>query len=314
MKTEEKETYRIGFRSLRVNINKDKAFVTKNFLIIISRKLNPTNVFEFSGKEYPHFETYDLPIEQKNIEIKIKKKEYPIDSYLELYVFSEQDNLIQRHLEGEYKSKPILGLINLCLDKRALDKKIIEDCQNITMIYDEKEISLKDKKPMNITFTVGSVSPEIRPLESIPLIDIYSNNYETLNSYIQKYVNLCDDIKNRLNTSLRWYYKAVNENIIEDKFLSFWISFETISMKGSTNVTIAKKNLCKILKIDINQVNDCLEIGRMYGLRCDLVHGKKFSLDKIQNYSNKLQEIIEEYLRYILGVNLQGTLHKYLRA
>jgi len=310
MITETKNAYRVGFRSLRTKEFKEMAFLTENFLLIVTSQLDPTTIFTISGKEYSHSELYVVPANEK-IDVKVVTKQFDKDNYLELIVFTKEENLIKRMDEGVLKSSPILALIYLCLGERALDYRMVEDGQTVTLTYDKSEIQEKEKKPMNFKCAPGVVSPEIRREEALPIVDLFPEGFDHLDETIHKYVNLEKSFKNKMNIALRWFYKGISENVIEDKYLAFWISFEIISMEGSTMVTKAKRFLGKMIDLPIDKIDKHLTIGKLFGIRCDLVHGTYVDQELLRIYCSKLQDIVEESLRYSLKTQLKGTLSKY---
>ena len=313
MITETKNAYRVGFRSLRTKEFKEMAFLTDNFLLIVTKQLNPTTTFTISGKEYSHSELYVVPAKEKNIHVKVATKQFDKDNYLELFVFTKEEDLIKRMDEGVLKSSPILALICLCLGERSLDYKMVEDGQAVTLTYEKSEIRKKEKKPiMKYKCAPGVVSPEFRSEEAVPIVDLFPKGFDPLEETNHKYVNLEKSFKNKMNIALRWFYKGISENVIEDRYLAFWIAFEIISMEGSTNVGKAKRFLGKMIGLSIDKIDKHLEIGKLSGIRSDLVHGNYVDQQLLRKYGGKLQNIVEESLRYSLKTRLKGTLSRYL--
>ena len=67
-----------------------------------------------------------------------------------------------------------------------------------------------------------------------------------------------------------------------------------------------------MINLPIDKIDKHLTIGKLFGIRCDLVHGNYVNQELLRKYCSKLQDIVEESLRYSLKTQSKGTLSKYL--
>jgi hypothetical protein len=117
--------------------------------------------------------------------------------------------------------------------------------------------------------------------------------------------------KAKTEIALRWYHKGLDTDQQVDQFLNFWVSLEALTM-STTDIKEIPITLKKFLSCtDENLIKEKLKIGRIYGCRCDIVHNgiTDFNLE----YLAMLRNIIEEILRYKLGLPIKGDLEKYFR-
>jgi hypothetical protein len=85
--------------------------------------------------------------------------------------------------------------------------------------------------------------------------------------------------KNRISLSLRWFSMATYDSGI-DAFLKYWIALETLAMPDDTNIKPLREILAKASSIETQKIDDSFGIGRIYGLRSDIVHkGLQVTLD-----------------------------------
>lgn len=304
--------YRVGYRSLRVEDFKENGYLTEDFLLLITRKLKQTLRVDVKDLIRSDRGFYSLPESGNVIQVSTGDKDFEEDNYIELFVFTDQnEGDVGKTLDaGKIKSEPILSLINLCFGERALDIRMIEDFQEVNIEYDEVEHG--EQTTINYNLKSGNVTPSIRNEMTYPIVSLFKEEMKPLSDLYDKYRELEDIYKNKADISLRWYRKGLLENNVVDKFIAFWIAFESISMEGSTDLGIARKFLTGMLNISVNKVNEKLEIGPIYGCRKDIFHGNKIEIVDIRHFCNKLQDILEESLRYFIGDKLTGQLNKYL--
>lgn len=303
--------YRVGYRSLRVENFNENGYLTEDFLLLITRKLKSTLRANVDGPIWIDRGFYSVPESEKIIKVSAGDKEFKEDNYIELFVFTDEnlDDMGKTLDVGKKKAEPILALINLCLGERALDIKIIEDFHEVSLEYNEVEHG--EQTSINYNLKSGDLTPSIRNEITFPIVSLFTEGMKPLSNLYDNYRGLDDIKKNQADISLRWYRKGLLEDSLEDRFIAFWVAFESISMKGSTDLGIARKFLADMLNISVNKVNEKLEIGRLYGCRRNIFHGNKIQIENIRHFCNKLHDILEESLRNFIGVGLTGQLNKY---
>jgi hypothetical protein len=91
---------------------------------------------------------------------------------------------------------------------------------------------------------------------------------------------LPENIRNRVNLSLRWYSKSLVRGL--DGFLSIWIAIEVIGMQDTSNVKPAVELLAKIYQVDYRTAVNRFQLGRIQDFRSKIVHdGKMFPIHSL---------------------------------
>jgi hypothetical protein len=117
--------------------------------------------------------------------------------------------------------------------------------------------------------------------------------------------------KTKIEIALRWYQKGLDTDQQVDQFLNYWVSLEALTMT-TTDIKEIPITLKKFLPCtDENSIKKNLKIGSIYGCRCNIVHNgiTDFNLE----YLSMLRDIVEETIRYKLGLPVKGHLEKYFR-
>ena len=150
-------------------------------------------------------------------------------------------------------------------------------------------------------------------------------------SQFQKHLRENDDWFNRFTIMSRFLSKALTYNIGEEKFILLWTALEIFPMKDTSNIRAISTCLGKILNMEANIIKEQLGIGRLYGLRCSLVHHGQFTLNETASFSlddpahkqqykyqqsdtiARLEYIVREIMRYMCGLPYSGSLDQYLQ-
>jgi len=104
--------------------------------------------------------------------------------------------------------------------------------------------------------------------------------------------------RNRLQLSLRWFHAAVLA-YGPDAIVKFWVALE--SLVGGSDVNKLKSLLGYAYRLPTGAVENCFVIGKMYGLRADIVHhGKWMPIDaRLERY---LSGLYVDILFEVLGL------------
>lgn len=163
-----------------------------------------------------------------------------------------------------------------------------------------------------------------------PKIQIKPKDLESELSIIRKKLRGNSDWYNRFTLMSRFLSKALMYTEGEEKFLLLWTALEVFPMKNTSNIDPISTCLGKILSKEVNLVKEKLEIGKLYGLRCSLVHDGEFSVNKLGSSSHnelenerrvehsqsdtfaRLEYILREVMRYMCGLPYGGSLDRYL--
>ncbi len=100
----------------------------------------------------------------------------------------------------------------------------------------------------------------------------------------------------------------------EGKFIWLWTILEIFPLKNRTNIKPISELLAAITGQQSQRVKEKLDIGRLYGHRCNLVHNGKLNIDikEMGEVFRKLENIIYEILRKMSGLPYSGSLDIYL--
>lgn len=122
------------------------------------------------------------------------------------------------------------------------------------------------------------------------------------------------DILNRFTLMSRFYLKALIERPSEEKFILLWTILEIFPMKDTTNIWPITEHLARITGLEANDIKVKLDIGRLYGSRCNLVHYGQFdiSIKDMGIVFTKLENIVYEILRTMIGLTYSGSLNRFL--
>ena len=158
---------------------------------------------------------------------------------------------------------------------------------------------------------------------------------EELSAWLQdakKLFSSNSDFENRFILMSRFLSKSLSYDVSEEKFILLWTALEVFPMKNTTNIEPISILLSRILQRDIYVVKNQLEIGKLYGVRCALVHEGKFKIDIIsvnKEYDKnadlyyehgqshivaKLEHIVREIMRNMCGLEYSGSLEQYFNT
>ena len=111
---------------------------------------------------------------------------------------------------------------------------------------------------------------------------------------------LPQDDRSRIMLSLRWFDKAERETEPIDAFLKMWFALETLVMPDTTDIRPINIALTRIYDLSRDDVTTRFKIGRIFGLRSDIVHnGQVRSIhQQLQRY---IQAVYVDILFDLLG-------------
>lgn len=105
-------------------------------------------------------------------------------------------------------------------------------------------------------------------------------NLDGLNTIMLAYKNLESMDKligDRINIALHWHMLSVLDKKV-DAFIKSWIALEALAMPSS-NVRPINEKLSKIYNITYKDAVDMFKIGKIQGLRSDVLHNGKRNID-----------------------------------
>lgn len=122
------------------------------------------------------------------------------------------------------------------------------------------------------------------------------------------------EILNRFTLMSRFYSRVLNEKPSEEKFILLWTILEIFPMKNKTNIKPIAEYLALITGQQSETIKEKLNIGRLYGSRCNLVHNGKFDIElkDMGIVFTKFENIVYEILRGMIGLAYSGSLDQFL--
>jgi hypothetical protein len=123
------------------------------------------------------------------------------------------------------------------------------------------------------------------------------------------------EIGERFSLMSRFYTKSLSlkPSDKEEKLIYLWTVLEIYPMKNTTNIHPIKKQLASIIGLDISATDNRLHIGKLYGIRCNLVHNGKLDIKQSDgDVLAKLNNIVYEVLRNMCGLPYSGSLDRFL--
>jgi len=77
--------------------------------------------------------------------------------------------------------------------------------------------------------------------------------------------------RNRVELSLQWFFRAEQAHGVSC-FLMYWFTLEALAMPGATSLAALEDQLGAIYELERQAARDRFRMGRLYGLRGDIVH------------------------------------------
>jgi hypothetical protein len=110
------------------------------------------------------------------------------------------------------------------------------------------------------------------------------------------------------------FSRAVTIEPGEERFLWLWTVLEVFPMKDTSNIRPIGEHLSRTTGHPLAKLQDKLEIGRLFGARCSLVHDGKlpYSREELGRVQTKLEAIDVTVLRSLGGLPYAGQLDEYL--
>ncbi len=150
----------------------------------------------------------------------------------------------------------------------------------------------------------------------VPRTSIDSGDIESLSLNIHSGMLSSTVMKSRYELMCKFYAKALVYDPGEEKFLFLWTILEIFPMKQTSNIKPIKTLLSEILGKQEVIINERLEIGRMYGVRSNLVHDGRLDLNlsELSFLIEKTEGIVRTVLRNLIGLDYDGILDSYFES
>lgn len=152
-------------------------------------------------------------------------------------------------------------------------------------------------------------------VKMVNMIDVNGDNISKQFSSITKFQKEDPDLLKRFTLMSRFFYKSLLEKPGEEKFLWLWTIMEVYPMKDTTNIKPISELIANLTGHTSEYVKEKLSIGKLFGIRSNLVHNGYFDIDikELGETITKLENIVTEILRYMCGYKYSGALDTYLK-
>jgi Apea-like HEPN len=148
---------------------------------------------------------------------------------------------------------------------------ILSALNSSNMVYEKVYENIVELSPIKTTAFSPTFLTSYRPPNlQAPALQLLSHASVNMQA-------LPENVRNRVELSLRWYSKSLVQGL--DGFLSIWISIEVIGMPDTSDVKPAVQSLAQIYQVDYQTAKDRFQLGRIHGFRSKIVHnGKMFPI------------------------------------
>lgn len=143
--------------------------------------------------------------------------------------------------------------------------------------------------------------------------DVYEKKIKEKLKIINKAQSLDQETKVRFKLMARFFRKALLSPPCEEKLLYLWTILEIFPMKDTSNIKPIGQYLSKRLGRNAEIVKEKLGIGKLFGIRSDLVHDGFLNIEKTEmgEVFRKLETICVEVLKEMCGIDYENTLEEY---
>lgn len=150
-------------------------------------------------------------------------------------------------------------------------------------------------------------------VRAVPPLTVAPGLYASLESMVSAQ-SKDPEMQERYFLMSRFLAKSLLFSPGEEKFLYLWTILEIFPMKDTTDIRPISEFLAKITGHSAPVVKEALGIGRLFGLRSDLVHNGKFGLSSadLGPVICRLEMICLEVLRAMSGLAYSGSLDRFL--
>lgn len=213
--------------------------------------------------------------------------------------------------------------------KRFCEEEIDKTVSILASVFNIHLFDLLEYKGWIIRKNWGAMGGWVQTVDA-PKFQINPKELKSDFLQIERHLRKDKDRYKRFKLMSRFFSKALSDEIGEEKFLLLWTILEIFPMKETSNIAPISASLGKILDKDSAYVKEKLGIGKLYGLRCSLVHNGVLSVDELDFDIQKetqvdsrteyrksdtiarLEYIVREIMRCMCGLTYSGALDRYL--
>jgi hypothetical protein len=110
------------------------------------------------------------------------------------------------------------------------------------------------------------------------------------------------------NLMSRFYSKAITYEPGEEYLMMLWTALEIYPMTATTNIKAIVEMMSRVSGQPAAIIQQHFQIGRLHGIRSDLVHNGEIARDDYRDVLRRLELLVHEAMRDLLGLPYGGAL------
>lgn len=119
------------------------------------------------------------------------------------------------------------------------------------------------------------------------------------------------ELHRRFTLMSRFYSRSLDFDPSEEKFMMLWTALEIHPMHGTSNIRPLKDLIAQITGRSVDEVENAIGIGRLYGARSDLVHDGRIDKALYEDIFRKLELLLHEVLRSMVNLPYSKELERF---
>jgi hypothetical protein len=199
-------------------------------------------------------------------EFKAWEKEIDTSGLIEMLLITETEEPQAILQEGQLSLSKLKTVLEIAGGQRVLGLPIAEE---VVEIFDD----------WHWNRNMSSLSVGTESELNLGQLDT-KEFFKVVQPAIELTQNMDKEERLRVSVASQWYWKADAERDSTNRFIEYWVAVEALEMPNSTNVKPVKEQLAKLTGTDVDFWNGV--IGKLFGLRSKLVHGKLAQVENEQ--------------------------------
>lgn len=214
---------------------------------------------ELKVENGPHGYKFEV---NRNVDISAHQADTPIGNFVEvLYMLDEStsDEYEDMLAAGRAGTAALTLMLDLLYGERLLGPVVTEE---IGEVFDDWH--------WNRLLGGRTIAMESQAkLEHLDGSGVATLIQEAIAGHVSKSVVA----RQQLKLAAQWYWGAESQSDPVMRFISYWLALEALELGERSNIAPLKRTIASILGVEQNAIAD--RVGRLYGLRNDLVHGSE---------------------------------------
>ncbi|WP_285102240.1 hypothetical protein [Promicromonospora sp. MEB111] len=251
----------------------------------------------------PEWGTLRLDHEPRGYEIQVNPvvemaahtENTPMTNYVEiLYMFNE--DVTGSHAEklafGRSATGPLTAALDLIYGERLLGAVITEEIGEIfpdwhwNRLLGGRHVAMEAQARLDQLDANGIVA--------------------ALNSFLEIHASRDDEERARVRIAAQWYWRADRDADPTLRFLGYWLCVEALELGNAANIAPVKAAVAAAADATVAEITE--GVGRMYGLRGNVAHGK------VRDVKPEDIDRVRAIAEALLESNLLGTVTNPKRA